>query len=38
MKKIFDKKNIILLKINEADLNSFLIDTDLNDDGCTDIC
>ena len=33
MKKIFDKKNIILLKINEADLNSFLIDTDLNDDG-----
>lgn len=33
MKKIFDKKNIILLKINEADLNSFLIDIDLNDDG-----
>lgn len=33
MERIFDKKNVILLKFDEADLNSFLIDIDLNDDG-----
>lgn len=33
MPRIFDKKNVILLRINESDLNSFLIDTDIGDDG-----
>lgn len=31
--KIFDTKNVILLKINETDLNSFLVDSDLDDQG-----
>lgn len=30
--RIFDKKNIILLKVNEADLNTFLIDMDIDDE------
>lgn len=29
----FDKKNIILLKINECELNSFLVDMDIDDFG-----
>lgn len=33
MPRIFDKKNVILLKVDEADLSSFLIDTDIGDDG-----
>jgi len=32
-KKTFDKKNIILLKVEEADLNSFLVDMDIDDNG-----
>ena len=31
--RIFDKKNIIVSKVNEDDLNSFLVDTDIGDDG-----
>ena len=31
--RIFDKKNVILLKVNEDDLMSFLVDTDINDVG-----
>lgn len=31
--RIFDKKNVILLKIDEKDLNSFLIDMDIDDMG-----
>lgn len=31
--RIFDKKNIIISKIQEDDLNSFLIDFDMGDDG-----
>lgn len=31
--RTFDKKNIILTKIDENDLNSFLIDLDIGDDG-----
>ena len=33
--KIFDTKNIILLKISESDLNSFIVDLDIKDDGST---
>ncbi len=33
MPRVFDKNNVILLRINESDLNSFLIDTDIGDDG-----
>ena len=33
MPRVFDKNNVILLRIDESDLNSFLIDTDLGDDG-----
>lgn len=33
MKKVFDKKNVILLKIEEQDLNSFLVDMDIDDSG-----
>jgi hypothetical protein len=33
MSRIFDKRNVILLRIDESDLNSFLIDTDIGDDG-----
>jgi hypothetical protein len=33
MPRIFDKRNVILLRIDESDLNSFLIDTDIGDDG-----
>lgn len=32
-KRIFDTKNVILLKVDEADLNSFLVDMDLDDNG-----
>ncbi|KLU60301.1 hypothetical protein CEB3_c31520 [Peptococcaceae bacterium CEB3] len=32
-KKTFDKKNIILLKVEEDDLNSFLINMDIDDNG-----
>lgn len=31
--RIFDKKNIIISKIAEEDLNSFLVDMDIGDDG-----
>ena len=31
--RIFDKKNVILLKINEDDLNTFLVDMDIDDAG-----
>ena len=31
--RVFDKKNIIVSKISEDDLNSFLIDMDIGDDG-----
>ena len=30
--RIFHKKNVILLKVNEADLNTFLIDMDIDDE------
>lgn len=33
MPRVFDKNNVILLRINESDLNSFLIDTDIGDGG-----
>lgn len=33
MPRILDKNNVILLRINESDLNSFLIDTDIDDGG-----
>lgn len=33
MQRVFDKNNVILLRIDEADLNSFLIDMDIDDDG-----
>ena len=32
-KRTFDKKNIILLEVNEEDLNSFLVDMDIDEDG-----
>lgn len=31
--RIFDEKNIILMKIEEKDLNAFLLDMDINGDG-----
>jgi len=31
--RIFDKKNVILLNINEDDLTSFLVDVDIDDSG-----
>lgn len=33
MEKIFDKKNVILIRIDESDLASFLVDSDINDNG-----
>jgi len=33
MPRVFDKKNVILLRINEEDLNSFLIDMDIDNNG-----
>jgi hypothetical protein len=33
MNKIFDKKNVILIKIDDSDLASFLVDSDINDAG-----
>ena len=33
--RIFDTKNVILLKVNEDDLLSFLVDTDLLDSGAS---
>ena len=35
MPKVFDRNNVILLRIDEADLNSFLIDMDIGDDGAS---
>ena len=32
-KRFFDTQNVILLKVDEADLNSFLVDMDLDDNG-----
>ena len=31
--RIFDKKNVILLKVNEDGLNTFLVDMDIDDEG-----
>lgn len=36
--RIFDKNNVILLKINEEDLNSFLVDMDIDDQGKPKYC
>lgn len=33
MSKSFDRKNIILTKVQESDLNSFLLDMDIDDNG-----
>ncbi len=33
MSKVFAKNNVILLRIDESDLDSFLIDMDIDDDG-----
>ena len=33
MSRIFDKKNIIILKTDEKDITSFLVDKDINDNG-----
>lgn len=33
MPRSFDRKNIILAKVQESDLNSFLLDMDIGDDG-----
>lgn len=33
MRKVFDKKNVILLKVEEEDLNSFIVDIDIDDNG-----
>lgn len=33
MPRVFDRKNIILAKVQESDLNSFLLDIDIGDDG-----
>lgn len=35
MSRVFDKNNVILLRIDESDLNSFLIDMDIDDDGAS---
>ena len=37
-KRIFDKKNVILLRVDEEDLNSFLVDMDINDMGKPKYC
>ena len=36
--RIFDKKNVILLKVNEEDLISFLVDMDIDDAFLSVIC
>ena len=36
--RIFDKKNVILLKVNEDDLNTFLVDMDIDDVGNPKYC
>lgn len=36
--RIFDKKNVILFRINEEDLNSFLVDMDIDDNGESKYC
>lgn len=36
--RIFDKKNVILLKVNEDDLNTFLVDMDIDDKGNPQYC
>ena len=36
--RIFDKKNVILLKVNEDDLNTFLVDMDIDDEGNPKYC
>ncbi len=33
--RIFDKQKIIVSKISEADLDSFLVDMDIGDDGAS---
>ena len=33
MTRVFDKKNIILAKVQDEDLNSFLVDFDIDDSG-----
>ena len=33
MEKIFDKKNVILIRVDDSDLASFLVDSDINDTG-----
>lgn len=33
MEHIFDKKNVILIRVDESDLASFLVDSDINDSG-----
>ena len=33
MEHIFDKKNVILIRVDELDLASFLVDSDINDSG-----
>lgn len=33
MEKIFDKKNVILIRVDDSDLASFLVDSDINDMG-----
>lgn len=33
MGHIFDKKNVILIRVDESDLASFLVDSDINDSG-----
>lgn len=35
MPRVFDRNNVILLRIDEDDLNSFLIDMDIGDDGAS---
>lgn len=38
MPRVFDRNNVILLRIDEDDLNSFLIDMDIGDDEPVGIC
>ncbi len=33
MGKIFDKKDVILIRVNDSDISSFLVDSDINDRG-----
>lgn len=38
VERVFDKRNVILLKINEEDLNTFLVDMDIDDYGNPKYC